>query len=79
MIISSDAVFLNGISELRQTLLSHNSSSLVIVNGIERALNLNRSELRTVKQISYENIVSFVSTFNQKKNPELFSVIKHTI
>ena len=48
----------------------------MIANGIERALNLNRSELRTVKQKSDENIVSFVSTFNPK-NHELFPVIKH--
>ena len=75
MIISNNAVLLKRILELRHALLSQNCPRQVITNGIERALNLNRSELRTVKQKSDENIVTFVSTFNPK-NPELFPVIK---
>ena len=43
----------------------------MITKGIERALHLNRSELRTVKHKSDDDIVTFVSTFNPK-NPELF-------
>ena len=57
--------------------LSQNYPKQVIPNGIERALNLNRSELSTVKQKSDENILTFISTINQK-NPELFPVINQS-
>ena len=75
MITSDYAVLLKRISELRHALMSQNYPRQVTTNGIKRALNLNRSELRTVKQKSDENIVTFVSTFNPL-NLELFPFIK---
>ena len=46
----------------------------VIDAGIQRAMNLNRSELRQVRQNPENNVVTYVSTFNPK-NPELFGAI----
>ena len=37
-------------------------------------MNLNRSELRQVRQNPENNVVTYVSTFNPK-NPELFGAI----
>lgn len=78
MIISDDTVLHKRISELKDVLLSQHYPIFVIENGIERALQLNRADLRRVQQKSDENIVTFVSTFNPK-NPEIFQTIRHNL
>ena len=60
--------------ELKHTLLKQKYPENVIDAGIQRALNLNRSELRQVRQNPEDNVVTYVSTFNPK-NPELFRAI----
>ena len=47
----------------------------VIANRMDWAINLNKSELRTVKQRSDKNILTFVSKYHEK-NPKLILVIK---
>ena len=57
--------------ELKHTLLKQIYLENVIDEGIQRALNLNRSELRQKRQNPEDNIVTYVSRLNTK-NPELF-------
>ena len=71
MIISNYTVLLKRILELRHALLSQNNPRQVISNGIERALNLNRTELIT----SDEHIVAFVSI----QKIQNYSIIKHNL
>ena len=74
MIISSDEKIPQRMLELKHTLLKQKYPENVIDAGIQRALNLNRSELRQVRQNPEDNVVTYVSTFNPK-NPELFGAI----
>ena len=74
MIISSDEKIPQRMLELKHTLLNQKYPENVIDAGIQRALNLNRSELRQVRQNPKDNVVTYVSTFNPK-NPELFGAI----
>ena len=71
MIISNYTVLLKRILELRHALLSQNYPRQVISNGIERALNLNRTELIT----SDEHIVAFVSI----QKIQNYSIIKQNL
>ena len=74
MIISSDEKIPQRMLELKYTLLKQKYPENVIDAGIQRAMNLNRSELRQVRQNPENNVVTYVSTFNPK-NPELFGAI----
>ena len=60
--------------ELKHTLLKQKYPENVIDAGNQRALILNRSELRQVRQNPKDNVVKYVSTFNPKI-PELFGAI----
>ena len=60
--------------ELKHTLLKQKYPENVIDAGIQRALNLKRSQLRQVRQNPEDNVVTYVSTFNPK-NLELFGNI----
>ena len=66
MIISSDEKIPQRMLELKHTLLKQKYPENVINAGIQRALNLNRSELRQVRQNPEDNVVTYVSTFNPK-------------
>ena len=74
MIISNDEVVPQRMSELKHCLLKQNYPENVIDAGIQRALNLDKAELRQVRQNPDENVETYVSTFNPK-NPELFGTI----
>lgn len=61
----------------KHTLLPQHYPLFVIENGIQKALQLNRADLRKVKQIKKsENIVAFVSTVNPKY-PEIVQTTRH--
>ena len=60
--------------ELKHTLLKQKYPENVIDAGIQRALNLNMSGLRQMRQNLEDNVVTYVSTFNPK-NPEPFGAI----
>lgn len=78
MIISNDEIVLQRMSDLKQALLKQKYPESVIDAGFQRALNLNKSELRRVRQNPEENVVTYVSTFNPK-NPELFGTIRQNL
>ena len=60
--------------ELKHTLLNQKYPENVIDAGNQRALILNSSELRQVRQNPKDNVVTYVSTFNPKI-PELFGAM----
>ena len=62
MIISSDEKVPQRMVELKHTLLKQKYPENVIDAGIQRALNLDRSELRQVRQNPEDDIVTYVST-----------------
>ena len=74
MIISSDEKVPQRMLELKHTLLKQKYPENTIDAGIQRALNLDRSELRQVRQNPEDNIVTYVPTFNPK-TPELLRAI----
>ena len=41
-------------------------------------MNINREDLRVVREKTEENIIPFVSTFNPK-NPEMFNTIRQNL
>lgn len=52
-------------NELQTALTKQNYSKHVIKKGIEKVLSMNREDLRTVRQKTQENILTFVSTFTK--------------
>ena len=66
------------LSELKDALLKQNCSQGVIESGIQRAIDLEQSEMRRVRQRSEDSVVTLVSTFNPK-NPELFNAIRQNM
>ena len=59
-----------------QTALTHQKYQKNIINrGIEKAMKINREDLRVVRE---KNIIPFVSTFNPK-NPEMFNTIRQNL
>ena len=56
------------LSELKDALLKQNCSQGVIESGIQRAIDLEQSEMRRVRQRSEDSVVTLVSTFNPKKS-----------
>ena len=78
MIISSDEKVPQRKLALKYTLLKQKYLQNVNDWGIQRALILNRSELRQVRQNPNDNVVTYVSRFNYK-NSELFGTIFQTL
>ena len=78
MIVSDEEVLTRRLSELKDALLKQNYPQGVIEFGIQRAINLNQSELRRMRQRLEDRVFTFISTFNPK-NPELFNVIRQNM
>ena len=78
MIVSDEEVLTRRLSELKDALLKQNYPQGVIESGIQRAIDLNQSALRKVRQRSEDSVVTLVSTFNPK-NRELFNAIRQNM
>ena len=71
MIITNNDILKQRLVELKLALQRQHYPNNVIENGINKAMGINKLELRQVRQKSDENVVTYVSTFNPK-NPVLF-------
>ena len=78
MIVSDEEVLTRRLSELKGALLKQNYPQGVIDSGIQRAINLNQSELRRLRKRLEERVVTFVSRFNPK-NSELCNAIRQNM
>ena len=67
------------LDELQTTLLTQQKYPKNIIDrGIEKAMNINREDLRVVTEKTEENIIPFVPTFNPK-NPEILNTIRQNL
>ena len=73
-IISEDRILKIRMQELKSFLTKQNYPIQIIDHGFERAMSLDKGQLRTVKTRKDENIIPYVSTYNPK-DPEMFRVI----
>ena len=56
-----------------------NTSCITMLeNGIEKAMSINKSELRLVREKPNDSIITYVSTFNPKQ-PELVHAIQQNL
>ena len=77
--IISDAEILDTrLKELQVLLLQRHYPSKLILNGITKALSLDRKELLTVKTQNMKNVIPYVSTHNPQ-NPEIYNVIRNNL
>ena len=77
-IISEQNVLINRMKELKMFLLKQNYPENLIDGGIEKAMNLEKSTLRTVKDKTEDQVMPYVSTHNPK-NPEIYNVIQFNL
>ena len=77
-IISEQNVLINRMKELKMFLLKQNYPESLIDGGIEKAMNLEKSTLRTVKDRTEDQVMPYVSTHNPK-NPEIYNVIQFNL
>ena len=75
IIISEQNVLINRMKELKLFLLKQNYPESLIDGGIEKAMKLEKSTLRTVKDRTEDQVMPYVSTHNPK-NPEIYNVIQ---
>nr|XP_022299146.1 uncharacterized protein LOC111107980 [Crassostrea virginica] len=77
--IISDAEILDTrLKELQVLLLQRHYPRKLILNGITKALSLDRKELLTVKTQNLKNVIPYVSTHNPQ-NPEIYNVIRNNL
>ena len=77
-IISEEKVLAKRIRELKPFLIKQNYPEQIIEHGLQKAMSLDRTLLRTVKAKLEENIVPYVSTYNPR-DAETFQVIMDNI
>ena len=77
-IISEQNVLINRMKELKMFLLKQNYPESLIDDGIEKAMKLEKSTLRTVKDKSEDQVMPYVSTHNPK-NPDIYNVIQFNL
>ena len=77
-IISEEHVLKMRMQELKFFLIKQKYPEQVIDRGVEKAMSLNKDQLRTVKARAEENIIPYVSTHNPR-DPEMFRVIADNI
>ena len=65
-------------NELKTALTHQKYPRRIIENGIEKAMSINKSELRLVREKPNDSIITYVSTFNPKQ-PELFHAIQQNL
>ena len=65
-------------NELKTVLTHQKYPRRIIENGIEKAMSINKSELRLVREKPNDSIITYVSTFNLKQ-PELFHAIQQNL
>ena len=65
-------------NELKTALTYQKYPKRIIEKGIEKAMSINKSELRLVREKQNDLIISYVSTFNPKQ-PELFHAIQQNL
>ena len=65
-------------NELKTALTHQKYPKHIIENGIEKAMSINKSELRLVREKPNDLIITYVSTFNPKQ-PELFHAIQQNL
>ena len=64
-------------NELKTALAHQKYPKRDIENEIEKAISINESEFRLVRENPNDSIITYVSTFNPKQ-PELFHTIQQT-
>ena len=65
-------------NELKTALTHQKYPKRIIENGIEKAISINKSELRLVREKPNDSIITYVSTFDPKQ-PELFHAIQQNL
>ena len=79
-IISEQNVLINRMKELKRILLKQNYTKSLIDGGIEKVMNLEKKTktLRTVKDKTEDQVMSYFSTHNPK-NQEIYNVIQFNL
>ena len=65
-------------NELKTALTHQKYPKRIIENGIEKAMSINKSELRLVREKPNDSLITYVSRFNPKQ-PELFNAIQQNL
>ena len=77
-IVSNENTLHIRMNELKTTLTHQKYPRRIIENGIEKAMSINKSELRLVREKPNDSIITYVSTFNPTQ-PELFHAIQQNL
>ena len=73
-IVSENYQLMKRMEVLKQDLIERKYPLLLIQDGISKALQKTKEELRNVKEKNKQRNIPFVTTFNPN-NPELFGII----
>ena len=76
-IISEDRILKTRMQELKSFLTKQNYPIQILDHRFERAMSLDKDQLRTVKARKYENIIPYVSTYNPKDSVMFRVIVDH--
>ena len=69
---------LRHMSELKENLKKYDNPFNIITNGIKKALEISRKELRKPKEKQTDEVLLFISTFDPN-NPPVYNAIKNSV